>query len=309
MNEALTDPVHQYHAFGLNIASEVDLPFTVLRPPSKQPDITVQCGHLPHFPGRNDDDTQIQANKEKLLSSIPLFRYYVADGCQVRYPSSFKSRKENDKRALIEVSFMILFMQRGCVMLHGSAVDIHGKAAVFMGDGGSGKSTAAAFLHQQGYDLLGDDTCVITLKDGRPYVVPFCLHQKLNPDSARMLQLNSGRLNREPDEEKFLVQVPQKVTQHPIPLGNIYALQPSDTAQIDLLPLKGIDKIEVLFKNLQIRHLFDKAGLTDELMQNVFTLTQAAHVIRLLRPKTVFKGEKFVASIVNDIQRRNQAPV
>lgn len=55
----------------------------------------------------------------------------------------------------------------GHLVLHGSAVVIGGKMAVFLGQTGAGKSTLAASLHADGHRLLGDDAVVITEADGQ----------------------------------------------------------------------------------------------------------------------------------------------
>lgn len=46
---------------------------------------------------------------------------------------------------------------RGWLVVHGSAVLMAGKAVAFVGESGLGKSTLAAYLHQQGHTILTDD--------------------------------------------------------------------------------------------------------------------------------------------------------
>lgn len=45
----------------------------------------------------------------------------------------------------------------GAILLHASAVAVSGKAILFAGSSGSGKSTTAAILHTQDYAVLSDD--------------------------------------------------------------------------------------------------------------------------------------------------------
>ena len=54
----------------------------------------------------------------------------------------------------------------GHLVLHGSAVAIAGKLAIFIGETGAGKSTLSASLHRSGHQLLGDDAVIITEADG-----------------------------------------------------------------------------------------------------------------------------------------------
>ncbi len=60
-----------------------------------------------------------------------------------------------------------LVAEQGALVLHGSAVEIDGALAVFLGETGAGKSTLAASLHNAGYRLHGDDAVVIEMRDGR----------------------------------------------------------------------------------------------------------------------------------------------
>ena len=55
-----------------------------------------------------------------------------------------------------------ILAHQGALVLHGSAVAIGGKVALFLGDTGTGKSTLAASLHKAGHRLLGDDAAIIT---------------------------------------------------------------------------------------------------------------------------------------------------
>lgn len=50
---------------------------------------------------------------------------------------------------------------RGAVLIHASAVEVGGRAILFAGQSGSGKSTTAAMLHGRGHRVLADDTTEI----------------------------------------------------------------------------------------------------------------------------------------------------
>lgn len=53
----------------------------------------------------------------------------------------------------------------GALVIHGSAVEIGGRLAIFMGNTGAGKSTLAASLMKRGHRLMGDDAVVINQTD------------------------------------------------------------------------------------------------------------------------------------------------
>ena len=80
-------------------------------------------------------------------------------------PSAY-TRDDLAAYALGPVVAIALHLQ-GAVLLHASSVVVRGKAIVFAGDAGSGKSTTAAILHRQGYSVLADD--VTELAGPSPY--------------------------------------------------------------------------------------------------------------------------------------------
>jgi hypothetical protein len=97
--------------------------------------------------------------------------------------------------------------RQGAVLLHAAAVVMGGKAIVFAGSGGSGKSTTAAMLHRQGYDVLSDDLSEVV--GGEPYRVrPSAAAIRLWPDSLDALYgAGAAFEDRAPSWEKKVVRV------------------------------------------------------------------------------------------------------
>ena len=65
----------------------------------------------------------------------------------------------------------ILLHRRGYLVLHGSAIELNGEAAVFLGDKGAGKSTTAASLVARGASLIADDVVAVGLQGDVPVAV------------------------------------------------------------------------------------------------------------------------------------------
>jgi hypothetical protein len=80
-----------------------------------------------------------------------------------------------------------LLQQRGCLVLHASAVEMGGAAVGFLGVRGAGKSTTAAALCARGYPLLADDMLAVWLDGDEPRVARGLPQLKLWPDSVRAL--------------------------------------------------------------------------------------------------------------------------
>ncbi len=69
---------------------------------------------------------------------------------------------------------------RGQMVVHASSVDSDGEALVFIGRSGYGKSTLAAFLHQSGNGVIGDDATLLSFKSGQIKAVPSYPEVKLS---------------------------------------------------------------------------------------------------------------------------------
>lgn len=76
---------------------------------------------------------------------------------------------------------------RGTTCLHASAVEIHGRAVIFPGEEGAGKSTTAAALARRGHAVLSDDVVALAERDGNFYVLPAYPYLSLWEDSVKML--------------------------------------------------------------------------------------------------------------------------
>lgn len=76
---------------------------------------------------------------------------------------------------------------RGTTCLHASAVEIHGRAAIFPGEEGAGKSTTAAAMAQRGHAVLTDDVVALAEHNGSYYVLPAYPYLSLWEDSVQLL--------------------------------------------------------------------------------------------------------------------------
>lgn len=123
--------------------------------------------------------------------------------------------------------FGAILLQRGGMVLHGSAVALEGRAYVFSGDSGVGKSTLAAALCQAGCTLITDDIGLIELDaDARPVIWPDGRSLKLCEDSISHLSL-AAQQEREvrAGTGKHFVAPAHAFSDGPVPLAAVYFLR------------------------------------------------------------------------------------
>jgi hypothetical protein len=133
------------------------------------------------------------------------------------------------------------FHRSGSLVLHGSAVAIGGKAHVFLGDKGSGKSTTAAALVAAGFPLITDDVVALEqLADGRVVVPPGYPAMKLDKDMMAAFPAGSCQVIK-PDDGRYTggksrVRLSALACAEAVPLGPVHCLRRGSANAIEELP-------------------------------------------------------------------------
>jgi hypothetical protein len=161
-------------------------PHTLFRDESGAPDCEVRCqfGEPRPFESspvfraksvwelRRDADGREQVffeRREASGSVLPLMALTIDPG----FARAELTRRRIDGEDAILVGYPIdeylvarLLGQRGGVILHASSVAIDGRAFVFLGHSGAGKSTMAELASEAGAEVLSDDRTIVTIERG-----------------------------------------------------------------------------------------------------------------------------------------------
>ena len=130
----------------------------------------------------------------------------------------------------------VLLHQRGKLVLHASAVNINGCAAVFLGNKGYGKSTLAAHLQSRGYPLISDDMVPVSFTGDRAETIAGYPQIRLLPDSVESIGLDPESMPQVNTWIRKRDFVPYgDFTSEPIDLGCIFILSVSDNVALQQL--------------------------------------------------------------------------
>lgn len=118
-------------------------------------EIEVQDWELPS----GDEWLRVTCTGSQYLFHFPKYASFrVADGFrEVTCYERAGVQRETIRHLFLDQVLPPLMAGMGETVLHGSGVVINGKAVVFLGESGSGKSTIAVKLASVGYPLLTDD--------------------------------------------------------------------------------------------------------------------------------------------------------
>ena len=177
---------------------------------------------------------------------------------------------------------------RGDLMLHAAgAVGPSGRAHLFLGPTGTGKSTLATALAAAGWPLLDDDGVRLVAVDDVWCAVPGYAGVRLLPDSAEAVVplLPAGRpMAKGHDKHRYAVDgTTLTMATGPAPIGAVYVLERTDTPTAHTSTLGFGDRLTALVEHGF--HLADEpAAITRQAFERAAAVAAEADVRRLLVP-------------------------
>jgi len=304
---------YYYRAFGLNIASEINIPEFLTWDDCtdeirrKQPDVFIHWGDVPEslaYPKLKGVRFQVKPD-EFLLTVDNIARYHVLQGNRIIITPHPDTDERDIRVFLLGSAFGAIFHQRGVLPLHGSAIKVKNSCVVFCGTSGKGKSTTAGAFIKRGYSLHTDDVCVISLNhdenEKRPIVFPAFPQIKLWEDALKKAGDDCSRYPQiRKMIAKYAVPVPRSFNTKPLPLKKIYILNPYEKEVIHIEPITGMNKLYAL-KNHTYRFRYLK-GLDKEVthFNHAGILANCVPISRVQRPRDSYKLTELINALESD---------
>lgn len=242
-----------YKAFGLIIKSGFEIP--ELLNYNGIPDVEIILGEVPrNLKNINEKGVKYQASKNEFLLEVDnIAKYYVNSGNKITVELLKEKADKEVRLFLLGSSFGALFLQRGLLPIHGSAIKFGESATIFTGLSGVGKSSMAAYFINQGYQALADDISVV---NENLEVVPGFPNLKIWNDVLNKLDIQNESLSQiRPDIGKYQLPIDANYYNQSLSLKNIIILTTKNSAGFDYEELSGIKKFNVI-RNNTYRHRF-----------------------------------------------------
>ncbi len=190
----------------------------------------------------------------------------------------------------------LLLLQQGYFLLHASSVLVNGKAYIFCGTPGAGKSTTVAAFVKAGHAPLADDMTVIRFDETqKPFVVPQGPSIKIWENTASNLEFDSSKLKPcFEGHDKYYYHFEGIYPTEPVPLAGIYLLHRSTRfGQSQQLPF-GQVPFELL-KHFPLPHQLLKGEYLQKHFSECLNITKNASIIRQKRPEGFENLRKWIA--------------
>lgn len=301
-----------YRAFGLRISSEIplpELPVSVDVEEIANPDIVIEAG----VPDRlwvqlESAGSNFARIDNRFLFLIPETAFYcIEDGRKITVSPLAGADPEKVRVYLLGTCMGALLMIRNTLPLHGSAVEIDGKAYAFLGDSGAGKSTLAAAFVSRGHRLVSDDVIAVTLAGGggMPAVAPSYPQQKLWQESLDHLGMSMERGNYRPvyrETSKYAVPVANGFCDGEVPLAGAFELVKSQSEAVSVRPLPNLERLRVMLLHTYRNRLIRRLGLEQWHFKVSTGIAEQMKVYQLNRPLEGFTANQLVSEIIQTIR-------
>ena len=290
MNLLLKRTMNKKNAFGINIASEIDIPEFL--PTDMDPEVYFRLGtvHLP-FKVKESPIRVITSTEEGILlywSEIGTF--LVKDGSEVIIDPIEGVDESLIKLVLTGPVIGVILHQRGFKVFHSSVVysRAHDVTVAFVASKGEGKSTMAAAMYNNGYKAMSDDIMAVFEQNGSVFIQPGFPQFKLWEESA-------NKLVKEQKELKIINTIYNKRVRNVMAgfnsecrkLDCIFHLEFGNELKID--PLIGTDALMALLPHwygaLFRGQLLESFGKENHFKECVY-LSKKVPIYRCLRPKS-----------------------
>ena len=300
----MVDGKYLYQLYGMTISTPFECP--ELLSSEGEPAVEICHGSVPD--GLADPTARgvrFQATQTEFLLKVDgVAKFFVANGRSITIEKDQAATDDDVRVFLLGSAFGALLHQQGLLPFHGSAIAARETAVAFLGPSGVGKSTLAASLARRGYRVLADDVAPVLVRNGEALLVPGYPQLKVWADVADKLGADVEGLRRvRADLEKYGLPVVGPRDERPTPLRRIYVLESTNTRDLKLTELRGMEKLTALVGNTyRLQFLGSGEGRTPNFEQCASVAERAA-VVRAVRPDSPFMLDELTDLVEQDFLR------
>lgn len=301
---------YYYKVYGLIVKSEVLLSELIEASDEeiKNIDVEVTYGivrnHIEEF---LDNGINYKLDKDKMWFVIEdVGYYYITKGKTIVVEPYKDADKAQIKTFLLGSAFGYLLIQRDSIAIHGGTIIINGKAIIFTGDTGAGKSTMTAAFREKGYFFMADDVSVISrCKDGSYEIYPGYPQQKLCKDTIKNMGYNPDAFKMiDDDREKYVIPAKESFINTPVELGGIIELSINDGEEVEIFEVLGSEKLLTLMKNIYRIEVTRFTGISRKYLTQCLEVTKNISIYKIKRPKGINTIDEQIDLVIEKLENR-----
>ncbi|MCF2872365.1 hypothetical protein L0664_14920 [Octadecabacter sp. G9-8] len=297
---------YKYRAYGCNFVSDVPLLMLNKGSDVNLDTITIRrCNELPPRPERARQIGPLAwAGADYLSLDVDRIVRLVAQDAKTLLYQPYDGIDDQSVQLFLMTSGLgAVLMQRGLLVMRGTAVERDGSCVMCIGQSGVGKSTVAAGLMQRGFRVISDDICGI---NDRGQIIPGGPSVKIWQDAADVLGIATDSLTRlRPHMEKFDVPLGGSFCDETVSVRTIYLLSEHQSGTISCDVLTGHDKFVALRDNTYQLPFMAGMDLGALHFKHVTALSQGIVVKHIKRPMDGFDLDHLIDTLIKDLNQQS----
>lgn len=169
-------------------------------------------------------------------------RYEICNGQSIKIFPKENTPEEIQRVPLFGPAMAAVLQQNDLLVLHGSSIEVNGKALIILGKKGHGKSTLTAALVKRKHKLISDDVTALSISGTQLQIRPGLPIIKLWPNTIKEVGFDmAGSRLFYPGMSKRLCPLKDNFCESCLPVGAICVL-----GYGDLLELRNVQTVERL---------------------------------------------------------------
>lgn len=296
--------MYLYRIYGLTVFSQLECP--LLLSDGSNADATILMGTIPAscLPEGMHKGAHFLGGDKVLLVIDGVAKYLISAGNEVLIEPFPDARQDMVRLFLLGSALGILLHQRGVLPLHGCGIIHDGRAILFLGDTGIGKSTLAEAFRRKGYKLLTDDVSALSFaEDDGIHVFPAYPKINLTEESANRFDIQvAGLPAAHPRKKKYCVPVDDSFSATPHPLARIYILHRGKDQTIRLETPSKIAAIPFLTHNTYRPQALTRMGHHQRHIEQCARIADNYPVRLLTRPDDLSRLAELTDLLENDFR-------
>ena len=291
-----------YKMYGLIIKSEFEIPEAYEITEQKQWDVFVEMGQPSMEILKQAKEGKVcQLEKGKMwfyLENMGLF--YTENGNYIRIYRETERLTDLARNSYLTGTVMgLILFQRGIIPIHSGAVAKNGKVVCIVGYSGAGKSTTSVMLREKGCEFVSDDVSAITIEDKKVMVSLAFPQQKLCKDAAlRQGYHLEDLIYIDEFRDKYAIRLQDGFIKEALPLGAIVELEVAAGESVEVREIVGIEKMELLFRNIYRGLALNEIGMSGEMRRNILKIAEKVPMYQIKRPIEGYHTEEITEKIL-----------
>lgn len=295
-----------YSAFGFLVESEIEIPGLAAVHSNSPSDVRVFFGRVPDKiaePYETAFRKEYSAREAKLFIS-PNLMFYIGNGETIIIQASDEVPEDKITAFLLDAPFVVLLIQRGFFVLHGTSAMVDGLSVSFLGRSGEGKSALMHELWKRGNTIITDDICAIKIEENRPMIYPGIFRLSVWRDTIEDQGEIDQRYRKVREEiNKYFIDFSDSANAYPVPAERFFFINESNGDRFSAKEVKGCEKIKTLLSVL-LHHQISEQILGKGKMFGMCTqIMGAVTAASIYKNSDLLSVSEFADAVLSELSR------